>query len=171
MSSAREQDLYDNADAKVRYEAYRCEFSRYEAYRWASHIGPSRHFVLTIWQLGGSTDSDMQSICYPDVLLLCAAVYRQLLLHMVNLCPFLKLWQLGDNLMARAVSWRHSWALDSISGKAVFLSVPCQIGYIVKGAYVQPAQHKFCIAVILQTTCNMVHICSTERLRWELGGR
>lgn len=37
---AREQDLYDNADAKVRYEAYRCEFTRYEAYRWASRNLP-----------------------------------------------------------------------------------------------------------------------------------
>ena len=40
MSNTREQDLYDNADAKVRYEAYRCEFSRYEAYRWAGHDVP-----------------------------------------------------------------------------------------------------------------------------------
>ena len=34
MAAATEQDLYDNADAKIRYEAYRCEFLRYEAYRW-----------------------------------------------------------------------------------------------------------------------------------------
>lgn len=34
MAASAEQDLYDNADAKIRYEAYRCEFLRYEAYRW-----------------------------------------------------------------------------------------------------------------------------------------
>ncbi len=34
MAASGEQDLYDNADAKIRYEAYRCEFMRYEAYRW-----------------------------------------------------------------------------------------------------------------------------------------
>ena len=34
MAAAADQDLYDNADAKIRYEAYRCEFLRYEAYRW-----------------------------------------------------------------------------------------------------------------------------------------
>ena len=34
MAASAEQDLYDNADAKIRYEAYRCDFLRYEAYRW-----------------------------------------------------------------------------------------------------------------------------------------
>ncbi|KAL0037146.1 hypothetical protein WJX79_002609 [Trebouxia sp. C0005] len=32
MAASGEQDLYDNPDAKIRYEAYRCEFMRYEAY-------------------------------------------------------------------------------------------------------------------------------------------
>ena len=45
MSSSREQDLYDNADAKVRYEAYRCEFSRYEAYRWAETCPENTHLL------------------------------------------------------------------------------------------------------------------------------
>lgn len=27
-------DLYDNPDSRLRYEAYRCDYLRYEAYRY-----------------------------------------------------------------------------------------------------------------------------------------
>lgn len=48
MASEAEQDLYDNADAKIRYEAYRCEFLRYEAYRWDSWQGPGKDHVTSV---------------------------------------------------------------------------------------------------------------------------
>jgi len=113
MAASGEQDLYDNADAKIRYEAYRCEFMRYEAYRWEDlrvclrkPVNISTQFTTSIF--------DHQRY---NQLTFCAVGFKLQLWHMEKACLYQKLLPLAGNLTARAACLRHFWDSGSTFGK------------------------------------------------------